>query len=84
VIVRSAPGLVRQQTADITWLRPTTQNLAKLAVPIPNGFRRVPLTRALLPIVRQIPGGPLQKLTSFCPPGPAARRLRLCFLHKSR
>jgi hypothetical protein len=29
-------------TADITWLRPTGQNLAKLTVPIPAGFRQVP------------------------------------------
>ena len=29
-------------TADITWLRPTEQNLARLTVPIPAGFRQVP------------------------------------------
>jgi hypothetical protein len=44
VILGSGPGqpFVRQ-TADITWLRPTTQNLAKLKVPIPAGFRQVSL-----------------------------------------
>lgn len=42
VILRSGPGqpFVRQ-AADITWLQPTTQNLAKLKVPIPAGFRQV-------------------------------------------
>lgn len=59
VVVRSSPSSpVLQQTADITWLRPTAQNLAKLTVPIPAGFRRVPLSQAVTPIVRQLPGGP--------------------------
>jgi hypothetical protein len=55
-----APVSVRQ-TADITWLQPTAQNLAKLTIPIPAGFRRVrefPLARTLLLILRQRPGGP--------------------------
>jgi hypothetical protein len=30
------------QTADITWLSPTAQNLAKLTVPIPAGFHQLP------------------------------------------
>jgi hypothetical protein len=33
---------VFRQTADITWLRPTAQNVARLTVPIPAGFRQVP------------------------------------------
>jgi hypothetical protein len=37
---------VLQRTADITWLKPTAQNLDKLTVPIPAGFRQVPLTKA--------------------------------------
>jgi hypothetical protein len=47
VILGSGPGqpFVRQ-TADITWLQPTTQNLAKLTVPIPAGFRQVSLDKA--------------------------------------
>lgn len=34
------PGSSRQ-TVEITWLPPTTQNLAKLTVPIPAGYRQV-------------------------------------------
>jgi hypothetical protein len=37
---------VLQRTADITWLKPTVQNLDKLTVPIPAGFRQVPLAEA--------------------------------------
>jgi hypothetical protein len=66
VLIRSALGgppaplqkagmEVLQRTADITWLPPTPQNLAKLTVPIPAGFRRVPLVRILWPIM-QAPG----------------------------
>lgn len=41
--INSVPGTpVQKQTADITWLPATAQNLAKLTVPIPAGFRRVP------------------------------------------
>jgi hypothetical protein len=75
VVVRSAPGMpVLQQTADITWLSPTAQNLANLTVPIPAGFRQVPLAQAVTPILQQIPGGPLAKPTALClgPAGPAA------------
>jgi hypothetical protein len=58
VVVRSAPGKPGfLQTADITWLSPTQQNLARLTVPVPAGFRQVPLTR----ILQQILGGPLKK-----------------------
>ncbi len=35
------------QTADISWLRPTPQNLAKLTVPIPAGFRQEPVAAIL-------------------------------------
>jgi hypothetical protein len=46
IVIRSAPGQpVLQQTADITWLAPTAQNLARLTVPIPAGFRQVPLAQ---------------------------------------
>jgi hypothetical protein len=55
VVVRSARGKpVTQQTADITWLKPTAQNLAKLTVPVPAGFRKVSLPRVLLPMARKI------------------------------
>ena len=48
VVVRSAPGMpALRQTADITWLRPTAQNLARLTVPVPAGFRQVPLAKIL-------------------------------------
>jgi len=55
VVVRLAFGnAVLQRTADITWLRPTAPNVARLAVPIPAGFRRVPFDQAVRPIP-QIP-----------------------------
>jgi hypothetical protein len=47
VLVRSPGGPAFRQTADITWLQPTAQNLAKLAVPIPAGFRQVSLAKIL-------------------------------------
>jgi hypothetical protein len=47
VVVRLALiNAVLQRTADITWLKPTAQNLDKLTVPIPAGFRQVPLAEA--------------------------------------
>jgi hypothetical protein len=69
VVVRSAPGTpVIQQTADFTWLPLTAQNLAKLTVPIPAGFRQVSLPEAVRPILKQIPGGPLPRPMALCPP----------------
>ncbi len=61
VVTRTALGghLVRQ-TADITWLPPTPRNLAKLTVPIPRGFRHVPLG----PLLHHIPGEHAQKVTT--------------------
>jgi hypothetical protein len=59
VVVRPAVGGPGPwQTADITWLRPTAQNLANLTVPVPAGFRRVPLG----PILHHMAGGPAQKV----------------------
>src|SRR5262249_42433658 len=44
VVVRPARGTpALEQTADIAWLPVTAQNLAKLTVPVPAGFRRVQL-----------------------------------------
>jgi hypothetical protein len=43
VVVRLGSGT---QTANIAWLQPTRQNLADLTVPIPAGFRQVPLSDA--------------------------------------
>jgi hypothetical protein len=42
------------QTADISWLPPTEQNLARLTVPIPAGFRRIPLAQATAPLGQHI------------------------------
>jgi hypothetical protein len=56
VVLRLAPGTaVLQRTADIAWLKPTAQNLARLTVPIPTGFRRVPLAKAAGLVMQQIP-----------------------------
>jgi hypothetical protein len=78
VVIRSAYGQpALQQTADITWLSPTAQNLAELTVPIPAGFRQAPLARAVRPILQQIPGGPLPTPLAFCPS--PADSVRACF-----
>jgi hypothetical protein len=48
VVIRPGPGTPGPwQSVNITWLKPTTQNLANLTVPIPAGFRRVPLAVAV-------------------------------------
>jgi hypothetical protein len=57
VVVRSPGGPAFRQTADITWLQPTAQNLAKFTVPIPAGFRQVSLAKALRLDFQQSPGG---------------------------
>jgi hypothetical protein len=54
-------------TADITWLPPTSQNLAKLTVPIPGGFRHVPVDEAITPILQRTPGWPSPNPRPFCP-----------------
>jgi hypothetical protein len=51
---RGQPG--PRQTAEIIWLPPTAQNLNKLAVPIPAGFRQVPLAQAVRPLMRPVRG----------------------------
>jgi hypothetical protein len=57
VVILPAPGAPGiSQTADITWLLPTAQNLNKLTVPIPAGFRQVPLAQAVRPLMRRAPG----------------------------
>jgi hypothetical protein len=48
------------QEADITWLEPTGQNRAKLTVPIPAGFRQVPLS--------QLPGPRSREHLGVLPP----------------
>jgi hypothetical protein len=61
VVTRPASGSPGPwQEADITWLRPTGQNLARLTVTIPAGFRQVPLTQPVGPVPKY-PGGPLPK-----------------------
>jgi hypothetical protein len=53
VVIRPAPGQPGLwQQADITWLKPTAQNLAQLAVPVPAGFRQVPLAQAIAPLMQ--------------------------------
>jgi hypothetical protein len=61
VVIRPAPGKQGPwREADITWLRPTAQNLARLSVPIPAGFRQVPFTQPVGPVPKY-PGAPLPK-----------------------
>jgi hypothetical protein len=69
LVVRSAPGQPAfRMTADITWLPLTTQNLAKLTVPIPAGFRRVPLTEAIGQTVLWAQGGHGPKMICLATP----------------
>jgi hypothetical protein len=56
VALRPAPTRPPFLTADITWLPPTAKNLAKLAVPIPAGFRHVPLAEAVTPVSHHTAG----------------------------
>lgn len=66
VVIRSVPHhslvfnnqVVLRQTADFTWLPPTSQNLAKLTVPIPAGFRRVSYSRTVQPIAPRATSAP--------------------------
>jgi hypothetical protein len=56
VVIHPAPGQpVLAQTAEITWLPATAQNLARLTVPVPAGFRQVPLAQADTPTMQPIP-----------------------------
>jgi hypothetical protein len=67
MVIRLGRGQpVLQQAADITWLPPTAQNLARLTVPIPAGFRQVPFAEAVTPILPQ-PARGLAKPTAYCP-----------------
>jgi hypothetical protein len=59
VITSPVPGQPGSgQTADITWLPPTRQNLARLTVAIPGGFRELPLAEVTGPSSGLIPQGP--------------------------
>jgi hypothetical protein len=60
-----------RQEADITWLRPTAQNLARLTVPVPAGFRRVPVGNVVAPILL---GGP--QVLCLGPDGPTCKGAR--------
>jgi hypothetical protein len=48
--------VVLQQIANFSWLPPTPQNLAKLSVPIPGGFRHITFGQATWPIARGMHG----------------------------
>jgi hypothetical protein len=57
MVIRPASGQPGpSKTADITWLPPTPRNLAKLTVPVPAGFRRVPVPEAVSPMLPLAPG----------------------------
>jgi hypothetical protein len=72
VVHPAAGGPGPRQTADITWLSPTRQNLAELTVPVPAGFRKVSFLQAGTPILRLLPAGLLPKPAALCPsPGPS-------------
>jgi hypothetical protein len=59
VTIQSAAGHSPvQQAADFAWLPPTAQNLAKLTVPIPAGFRKVQLFQAIAPNLKHVPYAP--------------------------
>ena len=48
------PGAPTWQTVNITWLPATAQNLAKLIVPVPAGFRHIPAAE-IRPTVSKTP-----------------------------
>ncbi|GEM_PF-1181082 len=59
VVMRAASGQPGPlQAADITWLEPTAQNLARLTVPVPAGFRQVRLGQ----ILHHLLPGPAKRL----------------------
>lgn len=66
VVIRPAPGMSGLLTANITWLPPNAQNLARLTVPIPAGFRHVPVSEAVGPVMPQLPTSSLPKAQGFC------------------
>ena len=66
VVAGSALSPALKQTADITWLPPTAQNLAKLTVPIPAGFRHVSFPAVVAPTFHQIPVELLPRPVAFC------------------
>lgn len=77
VDIRSTPGGPGvHQTANIAWLPPTTQNLAKLTVPVPAGFRQVTYPEVGMPIMKNLPAGLRPKPVSLCPPSAGAACLR--------
>jgi hypothetical protein len=58
VVTRPVPGQPGSgQTADISWLPPTGHNLARLTVPVPGGFRELPLAEVAGPGPGLIPPG---------------------------
>ena len=48
------PGAPTWQTVNITWLPATAQNLAKLTVPVPAGFRHIPAAE-IRPTISEAP-----------------------------
>ncbi|HUB37553.1 MAG TPA: hypothetical protein VMA72_01745 [Streptosporangiaceae bacterium] len=59
VVIRPARGKPGPlQTADISWLRPTIQNLARMTVPIPAGFRQVSFAEAATPLLQHASAAP--------------------------
>jgi len=66
VVAGSALSPALKQTADITWLPPTAQNLARLTVPIPAGFRHVSFPAVVAPTFYQIPAELLPRPVTFC------------------
>lgn len=76
VTTQSAAGYSpTQQTADFTWLPPTAQNQAKLTVPIPAGFREVPLIEAITPNLKHVPYAPFPRARAVPSPAGSAQAL---------
>jgi hypothetical protein len=76
VTTESAAGYSpTRQTADFAWLPPTAQNVAKLTVPVPAGFRKVPLFQAIVPNLKLVPGAPFPPAKAVSPPPGSAQAL---------
>ena len=72
----SAGGFGVKQTADISWLPPTAQNLADLTMSAPASFRHVTFSQAGLPIVQKLPTVLLPTQVAVCPAGSAVCKVR--------
>ena len=61
-----AAGRSTAELERFLWLPPTAQNLAKLTVPVPAGFRKVSFPAVATPTFKQISPALLPRPKAFC------------------